>query len=170
MEKVKLDYLDRLIIEWLKKGRGITTLNKSISKKLKKKYGRYGIEKRTQELIKDGIILEASVVVNPTKVFNCLTIVLGEVESVMPKTQAEKIYGLSKIIDCIQGSFVDFKIILFFVTEVGNYDFGIILGFQNVQRYEKFIEEIEKIKIFKRISHSVISDSGSFMFNPTALP
>jgi DNA-binding Lrp family transcriptional regulator len=167
---MEITELDRAIIQGLAAGKGLTTLDKSISEKLKKKYGRLIIERQAQKLIKEGILLEIHAVVNPIKTFENVIVILAETESIVtPKTQVEKEYGLNKFLGSVQ-EFTEFKTVLGFVIKEGEYDFGIILGVQDIQGYQEFLKKLEETGIFKRISYHVISASEKFVFNPIALP
>jgi hypothetical protein len=110
--------------------------------------------------------------VNPVKVFENVILTLVELEEIggVQKDSLDKEWGLKKALGIIQANFPEVIVISGFVSSEGRYDFGLMLGIEDLEKYKQFLAKLSEIKIFKDISTLPISASAEFYFNPSALP
>jgi DNA-binding Lrp family transcriptional regulator len=165
---VKIDNLEATILKELGKGTPVLTIATNILSTI----SRASVREKIKSLKDRGILLTHAGV-NPVKVFENVVLVLVELEEIggLPKNSIYKEYGLKQVVEFIQTNSPKVIVILGFVIDGGRrYDFGLMLGIEDLEKYKQLLAKFSEIKIFKDISTFPISASSEFYFNPSALP
>lgn len=168
--------LDILILNKLKEGGSPSTLFEAINDKLKTNYSRGEIQKRIDELKKNGILKEyGTAIVDISRLYN--HILLTAIKFAFPPLTRREAAVMSwseswkKVRDIMAKEFKELSLLMMFTPEgEGEYDLYMLICTNNEDQYADFQNELLKEELIEKSKTQRVLSPHGFHFCPSVMP
>lgn len=168
--------LDMLILNKLKEGGSPSTLFEAINDKLGTNYSRGEIQKRIEELRKNGILKEyGTAIVDISKLYNhtMLTAVKFAFPPISRREAAVMSWSESwkKVRKIMEDEFKELSLLMMFTPEgEGEYDLYMVICTNSEDRYADFQNELLREELIEKSKTQRVLSPHGFHFSPSIMP